>query len=180
MFAALRPGSPEVWRPATPGVLPMRALEMLETGADRMSLPFTEEMAPVTFTFFWVAKAVTTTSSIRLVSIDIVTSRTACDAGTVFARVVYPMNWNSRTTCPAGTRMEYLPSKSVETPLEVPCWTTKAPYRGSPRSSKTVPPTVRVPCACSAGPAVPSSAASAHARTVFSVLVIIVRFYLIS
>ena len=147
MFAALRPGSPEVCRPATPGVLPMSALAMLETGAERMSLPFTEEMAPVTFTFFCVAKAVTTTSSIRLVSMVIVTFSTDCDGATVFACVVYPMNWNSRTTCPAGTRMEYLPSKPVETPLEVPCWMTKAPYRGSPRSSVTVPPTVRVPCA---------------------------------
>ena len=147
MFAALRPGSPEVCRPATPGVLPMRALEMLETGADRMSLPFTDEMAPVTLTFFCVAKAVTTTSSIRLVSGLSVTFSTDWPGATVSAWVAYPMNWNSRTTSPAGTRREYLPSKPVETPLEVPCWMTKAPYRGSPRSSSTVPPTVRVPCA---------------------------------
>ena len=80
----MRPGSPEVWRPETPGVLPIRALEMFETGAARISLPLTEEMAPVTFTFFWVANAVTTTSSIRFASGSRTTSNTACEA---------PMRW---------------------------------------------------------------------------------------
>ena len=66
----------------------MRALAMLETGAARMSLPFTEEMAPVTFTFLWVANAVTTTSSIMFTSGDIVTSSTDWVAGTRMASVV--------------------------------------------------------------------------------------------
>ena len=55
MFAALCPGSPEVCSPLTPGVLPISALEMFATGVATRSVPFTWEIEPVTFTFFWTA-----------------------------------------------------------------------------------------------------------------------------
>lgn len=45
----------EVCSPLTPGVLPISALEMFATGVATRSVPFTWEIEPVTFTFFWTA-----------------------------------------------------------------------------------------------------------------------------
>ena len=69
---------------------------------------------------------------------------TTSSAPTVTAVVSYPTKLNSRTF-PSATSMLKFPSKSVETPFDVPCSRTVAPGSGIPWSSVTVP--VMVFCA---------------------------------
>ena len=88
---------------------------------------------------------VTASLSVRFLSGDRDTEMFLRSFGTETFFVSYPINWTSRAL-PADTLMENLPSASVEVPLVVPGTSTKAPGKGSPLSSTTVPVTVIVPC----------------------------------
>ena len=144
MSAASCPGSPDAVTALSPGVIPTRAEETFATGAARISSPLTAVMAPVTFTFFWVANAVTTVSSSKVES-----SRSTMRYFSLFPTVIVWSAKPMQATVNASPAISKLncPSRSVIVPFWVPTSRTVAPITGMPLSSTTVPDTVLVFCA---------------------------------
>ncbi len=62
--------------------------------------------------------------------------------------VLYPKKLNCTTCVPAGTLIEYLPSKSVVAPIVVPLITTFAKGNGSLLVSLSVNKPCKVPLFC--------------------------------
>ena len=140
-------GRPPSWRTCTPGILAAIISRKSALVLLVMSSAFIETIDVVTSRRFWTPYPITIASSMRMLSCLSVAFAIAWVPETGTSSVSNPMQDISRTISLSETRMEYLPSISVDAPFMVPFSITIAATTGVPSLSVTIPETVRAFCA---------------------------------
>ena len=123
-------GSPDILTISAPAIRPCSAWSTDRDGEETISFICTVPTDPVRSAFLVSPKPITTTSSRKLTSGFIVTSRTVF-LPTIIFTVEYPINSYLRTDSADGTTILYCPFSSVTAPWPAaPSRMTAAPGRG--------------------------------------------------